>query len=261
MSEGTEQHFSEEFEHAAVTDDNREAFNKFASKYATKDDALVGGFNASKLTGQPFKMPESMDKLPDDDSRADFTAQAHKLLGNEFADDIAGLIDMDLKVGSAEGTQTDEGLANAFKQFVVDNKVPKALAQKLLGFHNVSMGKATEAFKGLEDAKFDENVKKTNEGLVKHLGSQEKVDAESALFKRAILNHPGMTSDKAEEVADIFVDVMQKGGSDAAVVLLEMIAPMAREGGSHAGKGGNTPPAAASTKEQLPKTGAALGWK
>jgi hypothetical protein len=243
-----------------ITADNREAFTTHMDKFDSMEAAALDGMGLKQQQGKPFKMPESMDKLPDDASRSDFTSQAHKLLGNEFAVDIAGLADLDLKVGSAEGTQTDEALANGFKQFVVDNKVPKALAQKLLGFHNESMGTASAAALVSQDETFTANAKATNEGLVKHLGSQEKVDAESALFKRAILNHPGMTSDKAEEVADIFVDVMQKGGSDAAVVLLEMIAPMAREGGSHAGKGGNTPPAAASTKEQLPKTGAALGW-
>lgn len=254
------EHWAGEFEHASVTADNREAFNTVASKFPTQGDMCVGYMELQKTAGKPFKMPESLDKLPDDDARSDFTAQANKLLGNEFAADIAGLIDLDMKVGSAEGVQTDENLANAFKQFVVDNKVPKALAQKLLGFHNGAMGKATEAFTAANDATFDTNAKATNEGLVTHFGSQDKVDSESELFRRAVLNHPGMTTERAEKVADIFVETMQRGGSDAAVTLLEMIAPMAREGGSHAGDGGNKPPTEQTTAQQLPKTAKSLGW-
>lgn len=254
------EHWAGEFEHASVTADNREAFNTVASKFPTQGDMCVGYMELQKTAGKPFKMPESMDKLPDDATRSDFTAQANKLLGNEFVADTVGLIDLDLKMGSKTDTPTDEAFANKFKQFVVDKKYTKAHAQELIGFYNEAMGDANEAFTAAEDATFDTNAKATNEGLVTHFGSQDKVDSESEFFRRAVLNHPGMTTERAEKVADIFVEVMQRGGSDAAVTLLEMIAPMAREGGTHAGTGGNKTETAKTTKEQLPKTGAALGW-
>jgi len=230
-------------------------------KFDSFEAAALDGMSLKQQMGKPFKMPESMDKLADDNVRADFTSQANKLLGHEFADDIAGLADLDLKAGSKADTPTDEALANGFKQFVVDNKVPKAQAQKMLAFYNEAMGKAVEANGVKQEATFDANAKETNAGLVKHFLTQEKVDAESELLRRAVLNHKGMTTERAEKVADVFVKAMQEGGSDAAVTLLEMIAPMAREGGSHAGDGGNNQAAPATIAKQLPNTAKALGWK
>ena len=96
---------------------------------------------------------------------------------------------------------------------------------------------STKAYQEAEDAKFDANAKKTNEGLVEKFGSQEKVDHESELFRRAILNYPDITPEVATEVADVIAESMQRGGANAAAVLLGMIAPMAREGGSLSGDG------------------------
>ena len=116
-------------EHGSITTENRESFSKHMEKFETMEDAALDGMALKKLTGKPFKMPESLDKLPDDTSRADFASQAHRLLGITHAQNIEDLADLDLKRGSTADAAMDDKLAAAFKQFVVDEKLSKGDAQ------------------------------------------------------------------------------------------------------------------------------------
>ena len=234
-----EGHWTETFESDSITAENREAFNTANSKYPTMNDAIVGGYNAQQAVGKPFKFPESMDSLPDDTVRADFKAQANTLLGHEFAADIAGLADLNLKLGSAEGTQTDEALANEFKQFVIDKNVPKALAQEMLGFYNGAMGKAVAANKVSADAAELDRMTKCNEALIAmpDIGSKEKLAELTELFRRSIVNDPSVSADDATEIADAMVNGGLTQNPKLAKMLLDRFAPLAREGGSFAGDG------------------------
>ena len=100
-NEGNE-HWAPGFEHASVTADNREAFNTSMAKYASRDEAIVGSFNAQKAMGKPFRVPESLDKL-DDASRDDFRSQARNALGIRTPKTVEDLADFNFKEGLAEG--------------------------------------------------------------------------------------------------------------------------------------------------------------
>ena len=126
----------EEFEHESVTDDNREAFTKAMGKYNTVEDAVVGGFNAQKIAGLPFKLPETLDKLKDEKVRADFVTQTHKVLGIQNVSDIKDLDDLDLKAGLAEDAPVNEGLAKLLKEHAVKQKWPKSVTQDIVGLFN-----------------------------------------------------------------------------------------------------------------------------
>jgi len=229
--------WSEDFQNEAITDDNREAFTTFANKYDSPEAAIVGGFNAQKAIGAPFKLPESLEKLSDDAMRADFTSKSNQLFGREFAGDVKDLDSLDLKMGAAEGSQTDETLANAFKQFVVDKKIAKADAQEMLGFHNKFMGEANAAAAEKQETDREATAKKVNDELVVHFGSIEEVTKQSDLFKRAIRNHVGLTNDEAEEFADAMIDAGITRNAVMARVMLKQFAPLAAEGSTDGGDG------------------------
>jgi len=233
-----DEHWSNEFEHESVTDDNREAFKTAMSKYPTQDEAVVGGFNAMKLTGKPFKMPESLDNLPDDASRTDFTTQAHKLLGIEHAANVEALVDLDLKLGSAEGSQTDENLANAFKQFIVKEGISKGDAQKMLGFYNQAMGAAVTANNDKRESDKLAAAKVCNEALVKHYGNQEKVDEQSELLRKAVKNNMGLSAEEYEEFGDELANSILTKNPVMARGLITVLAPLAAEGSTEGGGGG-----------------------
>ncbi len=255
------EHWTDDFEHSSITPENKEAFNTHMAKFPTEADAIADGYGLAKLKGVPFKMPEAMDKLPDDASRTDFTAQANKLLGIEHAADINGFADLDLKMGLAEGVVPDENLANAFKQWAVEKKIPKRIAQEMIGYHNVINAKATIAMKATADSDKLAAAKSTHEALVARpeFGSAEKVSEQSELVRRAVQNHVGLTPDEYEEFGKIMGDTMLTKNPVMARVMMKVLAPLAAEGNTDSGTG--TPAAKEGTiKEQLPKTGKALGW-
>ena len=253
------ENWTNEFEHESITEENRESFNTAMSKYGSLEDAVVGGFNAQKVAGKPYKLPESLDKLPDDAVRGEFTSQAQKLLGIEYAGNIEDLTDLDLKVGMAEGGEVDENLANAFKDFVVKEKIPKTIAQKMIGYHNQTMAKATEAFATKAEADNLAAATATNEALIAEFGSKEKVAEQSELLRRAIQNHVGLTPEEYEEMGEAMADSVLTKNPVMAKVMLKVLAPLAAEGNTDIGKGG-APTKELTIKEELPKTGSALGW-
>lgn len=227
------------FEHESVTAENREAFVAANSKYETGNDAIVGGYNAAKITGKPYKLPESMDNLPDDASRSDFAAQARGLLGFEHASDLEGLADVNLKAGMAEGANFDEGFATAFKQFAVDNKIPKAMLAPIAEFFNKASGGATAAMAAKQTAEKEAAIKATNETLAAHadFGNLDKLKESEILTHRALINNLGLSEEEAGEVAEFLKD--REGATNPTIrrVMLKAISPLAKEGSTESGTG------------------------
>jgi hypothetical protein len=238
------------FEHESITEENRESFNTGMSKYATPNDAIVGGFNAQKLAGKPFRLPESLDKLPDDASRGEFTSQTHKLLGIEHAENIEALGDIDLKAGMAEGSevQPDEKLTTMIKTLAIEKKWPKSVVQDIITLYNGPLTEYAKEISAAKDTKANDDkvatAKAVNEALIAHsdVGSEEKLKEQSELMRRAIKNKAGLTADEYEEVGDAMVEAGLTTNAVMARALLKLIAPLAAEGttesGGGAGEGG-----------------------
>ncbi len=232
-----------EFQSESITSENRESFNTAMSKYETKDDAIVGGFNAQKLAGKPFKLPESMDKLPDDASRGDFTTQAHKLLGIEHAENIEGLDDIDMKAGMPEGSEIvpNETLTTLLKTLAVEKKWPKSVVQDIVNLYNGPLTKFSQEFQvtKLENEKIAK-AKATNEALIAHpdIGSAEELAAQSELLRRAVKNNMGFTAEEYEEFGEELADSMMTKNAVMARGLLKVLVPLAKEGSFDSGAGG-----------------------
>jgi len=253
------EHWTDDFEHESITDENREPFKTAMSKYDSLNAAVVGGFNAQKEAGRPYKLPKTLDSLPDDTSRDEFRAGAHKLLGIEVVKNAEALADLDMKIGLAEGVEPDENLINTFKAFVVENKISKGDAQKMVGFYNQIMGEARNAHIQQAEANKTEAAAKTNEALIAHYGSKEKVAEQSELLRRAIQNS-GITPEEYEKVGDAMANSILTKDPVMALTLLKLLAPLAAEGTSLGGKGGAATAKPQGIKQDLPKTGKALGW-
>lgn len=238
-----DEHWSEGFEHASITDENREAFNTAASKFPTQDDMSVGYMELQKTAGKPFKMPESLDKLPDDASRSEFTTQVNKLLGITKAKDIKELIDVNLKDGLPEGSPYDEDFANLFKQFVIDNNLNVSDMPKYAKFFNTSMAKVAADQKAKTESDALAAADATNKALIAHpsIGSEEKLLEQTELLKRAVQNNVGLTPEEVEEFADTLADTLLTKNPVMARVMLKVLAPLGAEASTEGG-GGGTPP-------------------
>lgn len=236
--EGNE-HWSNEFEHESLaTPESREAFTSAMSKYNSQEEAIIGGFNAIKMAGKPFKLPESIDKLPEN-MRGEFTQNAMKVLGIESGiSSVDDLKDIDLKTGLAEGINPDENLAESFKKFAAENKWTKKQTQSAIGFYNQAMTQARQAYAESMEAKKLEAATKTNEALIKHYGSKEKVSEQSELVKRAFKDHAGLSAEEFEQVGELLADSVLTKDPVLTKALMTLVAPLAAEGVSHSGSGG-----------------------
>jgi len=255
-------HWTEGFEDdSLVVPEDRIAFNTAMKDYKTEHDAIIGGYHAKKLTGKPFKLPESLDKMKDETVKSEFTSQVHKLFGIEHAKSIEDLADLDVRMGAAENLPTNDDLTNAFKQFVVDNKISKANAQKSIGFLNEQIAKAVVAKAAKDEADKLAKAKTCNEALIAHpdFGSEEKVNEHSELLRRAIQNNVGLTAEEYEQFGSEMADTILTKNPVMARVMLKVLAPLAAEGNTDVGTGSGKP-AEPTIAQELPKTAKAMNW-
>jgi hypothetical protein len=254
-----EEHWSSTFEHESLaTPEARESFTKAMGKYETQEEGVLGGFNAIKMTGQPYKLPESMDKLPEA-QRDEFSANARKVLGIEGVKSIDDLADLNLREGLPEDAPINEALAETFKQFAVEKKLPKSVVKELIGFNNKT---AMSMAKQQHDAQL-ETIKTTNEALIEHFGNEEAVAEKSELVKRWFKNQSGLTAEEYEAVGDELANSLFTKNPILSRVFMDHFAPLAAEGSTEQGKGGGggkTPSLETQTVEEYPETSKALGW-
>jgi hypothetical protein len=239
-NDGGGEHWSQGFEHASVTPENREAFNTSMAKYESQNDAVVGGYNAQKSIGSPFVLPESMESLPDDASRSKLTTEARTLLNINIPKTVDDLKDFDFKNESGE---MDEGLVGMVKDFAVAEGIDSASLQKMLKFYNGPMTKyGMEQMANNDTAAFEADGKACNEALIAdpEFGSLAKVEEQSELFKRSInamATKNGLDAEATAEVVQAFVDGGLSKNPNAAKIMLQAFAPMSAEGGTLSGDG------------------------
>jgi len=257
--EGNE-HWSNEFQHESLaTPETKTAFVSAMGKYGSKEDAILGGFNAMKAMGKPFRLPESMDKLPDDNVRSEFRTQAMKVLGIEAGvDKIEDLLDLDLKAELKDG-DPNENLANAFKKFAAENKMPKSLAQKLVAFNNQMATTLKTQMAEQQKAQKLDAATKTNEALIAHFHSKEEVEKLSEQLRRTIQNKAGLSAEEYERVGEVMADSMLTKDPVMARAMISLLAPLSPEGNTENGKGGNPSPKNTDPDEGS-NTYKALGW-
>ncbi len=261
MAGENEGRWAETFEHESITEENREAFVKSNKDYATQEAALIGGYNARTGLNNPYRVPEDMDSL-DDAGKADFTAKAQKALGIEHAADVAGLSEVNLKKGLPEGSPYDENFATAFKQFAVDNKIPKSAMEPLAEFFNLASTKAVGDHTAKTAADFATNKKAADETLAAHadFGTKEKLDEQSILMHRALVSNVNLSTEEANGMSEFLRD--REGATNPVLrrVMLKLLAPLAAEARNEGGGDGKnkTDPVKSEQDKQLEKD---MGWQ
>jgi len=257
-------------EHELITADNREAFSTHMAKFDSFEAASLDGMDLKSQQGKPFKLPESMDKLPDDAARADFTSGANKLLGRTIPKDMDSFAGVNFKEGLADGVEADDGLIGVIKQWAIDEKVPTESISKMTALFNGKMGEYIgakgETLKAAaeEKAKADHSiaVKACNDTLAGHpdFGNAEKLDADTVKLHQALANNSKLTVDEANGIAEFLRD--REGATNPVLrrLMINQFAPLAKEGGSESGQGGDTPAAAKTASETMPVTAKILGW-
>jgi hypothetical protein len=256
------------FEHESLsTPELKQEFASTMGKYKTDKDALVGGFNAMKMVGKPFRLPESLDKLPDDKTRGELTAQIGRLYG--AVENEEALADINWTDGMAEGSKAAEPLVNAIKKFAVENKISKSLLQRLIKFNNEFSGSTElkQYKKAQEDAADLVAANTTHEELVKKLGSDDAVKSASGNVKKMFLKvydnlkeKIGMTAEEFEAMADGLVNSGITKSAPLTLALMEIAKSYAESTTPAPGAPGAPEKKGTSIEKELPNSSKALGW-
>jgi hypothetical protein len=235
-----------EVEHPSITAENRDAFATHMEKFDSFEAAAVDGMALKAITGKPYKLPESIEKLPDDTTRSEFADRVNELFGRHVAKDVEGLADLDLKAGSATPDEPfDESFATKFKTWMVEKQIPKSVGQAAIEFFNKTVGEAQAEYMVKADAEAKQaaadrlkEVAACNQALIAKFGTKEKLDEETARMHRALLNHTGCTAEEAENVSKFLAD--REGATNPTIrrLLISNLAPLAKESAAPDGGGG-----------------------
>lgn len=185
-------------EHADLTTDEAKAS---FGKYKSEDDFRIGALNAMKSVGSPFRLPKTLDSLPDDAVRADFHTKVGELLGRDItsvtkAEDLA---DVNFADGLPDASTVNEGLKTAFIEMIVGAGVPKSVVQKIISFNNTMATQSRN--KTAEDATTAAGKVLTEvQGLY---GGQAGVERHENMLSALINQHGGLTAAEGETLNDI----------------------------------------------------------
>jgi hypothetical protein len=183
------------------------------NEYTSQDEFMAAGLEAKRKVGQPYRLPKSLDKLPDDNVRTQFKSDIAGLIGHDFdvAESEESLKDINFAEGLADARKVNADVVAAFSKFAVENKLPKALVQKLAGFNN---GLVT-AFMTQQEQARTEAATKVNDSLKVLYGGEKGVAQNTENVKRLFKNHCGLTAEEYEESAQGLVD---SGMTQSAVI-------------------------------------------
>jgi hypothetical protein len=248
-----------EFDGSSLSPDDQQNFRQAMGKYKSKDEALIGGYNAIKLTGKPFKLPESLDKLPEN-VRGEFKTQAMKVLGVEQGVTNDSIKQVNFKKGLADGKDANETVVSKLTELAVKKGLTLSQAQDLVEMMNTTGTELVNAAKAEQDKTLKEAFENSNKVLTQYYGA-DKLKENAELLRRAMKDHAGLSNDEYEQIADDLLDngyIFKKPA--LAKVLMDKIAPLAKEGDTTA-KGPKGPPPGKRTlkDEGFTKTAERLG--
>ncbi|MFA7101066.1 MAG: hypothetical protein WC196_04840 [Bacilli bacterium] len=269
--EGQEQHWSQTYEHESLAaPEVRESFVKTMSKFEKPENVPIGYFELQKSAGKPFKLPESLDKLPDDKARQEFQSGVSKLLGAvEKPEDLK---DVDwLKGSTLENDTPQEHLVKAVSDFAVARKWPKSIVQDIAELWNAGISAPERAklaeTKKQEEAELQEKAKAIKESFMKISGSEDNLKVDKDLLQSMFRNHAGLSGDEYDAVSDELAGLLLGDVTKAPNMAkgLIMLARQFKSGDTANGKGGTPPPPknekTFGQKEGIEKSSKALGWE
>jgi len=218
-----------DFDGSSLTPEEQESFKQAMGKYKSKDEALIGGYNAIKLTGKPFKLPESLDKL-DDNVRKEFTTQARKVLKIEDPVTEDTIKQVNYKKGLAEGKEANELVKTKLSEFAVKEGISLTKVQNLVEFVNQFGTELTSTADAEQQKAIKDAIDNTGKVLDLYYGPDNR-KANAELLRKAVINNCGLSKEESDQLADDLADngyIFQKPA--LAKVLMDKIAPLAKEG-------------------------------
>uniref|UniRef100_A0A6M3JAM3 Uncharacterized protein n=1 Tax=viral metagenome TaxID=1070528 RepID=A0A6M3JAM3_9ZZZZ len=235
---------------------------RILSQYKSQEDFNIGAIEAKKMVGAPYKLPKSLESLPDDNTRSEFSLQVGKLLGAE--DLISGRIkseddlkDLNFNEGLADVRNANPEFEKALKAYAVEKKWPKSIVKDLIGFINPFNQNLINAKSKSELDEFN----KVNEILEVLYGGKDAVKSNYENTRRLFQNHTGITADEYEKAGKSFIEKVLMKDAVMSKAIFNLAKDIVPEGntevtGAPAGKVKESD----SLKEEMPYTANVLKW-
>jgi hypothetical protein len=181
------------------------------------------------MVGQPFRPPDSLDKL-NDDQKNDFVTKAKGVLGIESAVNEDTIKQVNFAKGLSDDQKPNETVVNLIKDLAVKKGFSKSQVQDLVEAMNVSGTNLKAAIEKETEENFKKAVETSHEILSDFYG-EEKLKENADLLRRAFKNHLGLSNEESESVAEDLMDdgfIFRKPA--LAKVLIDNFAKLAKEG-------------------------------
>jgi len=244
------EHWTDSLTHQDLqTPENKAILGKFNSA----DDAHVGYIQLQKAAGKPYKLPDSMDKLPDDATRADLTGRMGKLMG--AVENEEAMADVNFADGLPDANMVNVDLVTAFKAFAIENKLPKSTVAAMVKFSNQFSLKARQT----QTEGLTANTTKVNGELGPLFGGAEGLKTNNEKVRQMFSAHAGLTAEEFKVLEPDFKD----DGMRTSTPLWKGLYNLADKFGEGTtepalGAGGNKDEIG--IKQELPVTAGILGW-
>lgn len=217
----------DEFNGSSLTPEEQQSFKSAMGKYKSKDEALIGGYNAIKLTGKPYKLPESIDKLPKE-VQEEFKSGAMKVLGIEPGVDDDSVKKVNFKKGLTG--EANETVVAKLTEFAKKEGIGLTKLQNLVEFVNTFGTEQVSAFEAERQAAIKKAVETTGQELDRYYGAEERKN-KAELLRKAVQNDCGLSSEEVEQLAEDLAEdgyIFRKPA--LARILIDHVAPLAKEG-------------------------------
>ena len=246
-------HWTDEVKHQDLQTPEAKAI---LGKFNTADDAHLGYIQLQRSAGKPFKLPDSLDKLPDDATRADFTGRIGKLMGAVENDE--SMADVNFADGLPDANMVNADLVTAFKAFAIANNLPKSTVAAMVKFNNQFAVKDRQT----KDQTAVDIATKVNGELLPMFGGEDGIKKHNENVKRMFQNHGGLTD---EEFQAVVPGLIESGITKSTPLSkgIYNIAAKFPEGSTEApgGPGGNKElTEGEKAKAELPVTAGILNW-
>lgn len=194
---------------------------RFLQKYKTPGAANKALFDAQTQLGKKIKLPESLDKLSEEE-RQQVSGAFKKLYG--VPDKTEGYDDINFTDGINEelGQTVDEGMVSAFKGFALEAGFTKEQTQKGVAFWNkIHAASLAQTQKQLNEAEVE-----GDKVLRAKWGSQ--TDRNFELVKRAAMAELGVDRDTDPKFVEWYDKIYRRGAANDPV-LISLMLPGAKE--------------------------------
>ena len=230
------EHWSDELTHEKLITPEAKTV---LQEYGTQEEYMAAGLEAKKMVGSPYRLPKSLESLPDDKARGEFTSGVEKVLGVKRLQSEEDLEGIDFAKGHKNAKDSNKDVETAMRKFVIEKGYTKQQAEDLILHNNQTEQTRTNARvqKVIDDAEVAKNA------LVVMCGSEDKVNSSYDGVRKLFQNHCGLSEVEYEETGKTFIEKILTKSAVMSKALFNLAESVVVEGETEIGlKGGKNKP-------------------